>query len=332
MRQVLRIDADRDIGYGHAVRVAALVEKLPAAETIVCGHVDRLEHLFPGCKQIDAPADPRACVQLIRSLAAGLVLCDSPLLSPAFWPAAHALAPARMVAVDDYGGPVQADLVVNGTVLPEYHRYPALRGPAMALCGGRYALLRSCFRGRAWTEPLEQRLTVVAGSGPRAARWIGALATAGFFASHGSAVRLVVGWGFSNAELVQRLRSSGVVVHVGMEGPELAQLLTSSTLLLATGGMIVYEALALGVPSIILPQEDNLLAEAAWFASRGAIVDLGPMDDRCAARTAAVVADLWNDPSSRQRLAARAASVIDGAGTQRVAAHIAQLLARQART
>jgi len=322
MRRILRVDADSRIGYGHAVRTAALLSALPAGETLICGKVERFETLFPGARQIDAPTNPAECCEVMASQATDVLICDSPLLDDTFWQAITNWNIAPVVAIDDYGGMVDADLILNGTVLPEYHFYPALRPGGRTCCGGAYALLRPYFRQHAWTEPNEACITVVAGSGLRAARWVSSLLDGGCLNGWTARVQLVVGWGFYDVALLERARRANIAVSQGLDGRKLAELLAESTLLLATGGMIVYEALAAGVPSIIFPQEDNMIAEAAWFGQHGGIVNLGVDGGWSSVEVRSALALVFNNPERRLQLSASGRLLVDGKGVQRAATEI----------
>jgi spore coat polysaccharide biosynthesis predicted glycosyltransferase SpsG len=332
MKRIFRIDANREIGYGHAVRTAALAAALPPGDTIVCGEVEQHPAFFPGARLIDAPSTATECMQVMAELRPDVIVCDSPLLDAGFWNSADTATCPPLVAIDDYGGDVMADLIVNGTVLPQYHHYPLLRASARACCGAQYALLRPEFSSaNHWADPAEARLAIVVGSGRRAASWLQTLFEDGLLKERTFKVSVVVGWGFSEPELLGRMRRSGIQVDQGLAASDLASLLCSSSALLCTGGMIVYEALALGVPAIVFPQEENLVEEAAWFAARGGILDLGTVAGGSGDMVRRAVIALMKDSARRSELSRVARSLIDGAGIARAAKEIVGLVERGAR-
>jgi len=58
-----------------------------------------------------------------------------------------------VIALDDEGGELMADLVINGTVPDNYHFYPALRPGGKALTGPFYTLLHAAFGATPWRDP-----------------------------------------------------------------------------------------------------------------------------------------------------------------------------------
>ena len=101
---------------------------------------------------------------------------------------------------------------------------------------------------------------------------------------------------------------------------DLLEALTAVDLAVTTAGQALYEALAVGVPSVALPIVSNQQAAAADLAARGAAV---VTDDLHAAATEAV--SLSADPQRRDRLSATAQQLVDGYGALRVAFRVEML-------
>jgi spore coat polysaccharide biosynthesis predicted glycosyltransferase SpsG len=137
---------------------------------------------------------------------------------------------------------------------------------------------------------------------------------------------MVVGAAFPDrTALALACAQHGVALESDIAAERLAQLLSQSALALITGGMIVYEAVAAGVPAVVYPQMENLVAEANWFAARGAVVNLGAggMDAR---PLAGAVAALLTDRGERQAMSRRMNEIGDGQGMLRAARAIGTLL------
>ncbi len=90
-------------------------------------------------------------------------------------------------------------------------------------------------------------------------------------------------------------------------------------------GVTVYEALACGVPAIVLCRTSGDVAHARALAARGAVVSLGQhwTEDRIAA----AVAELVNDPQRCVAMSEAGRALVDGRGAERVAARLAALVA-----
>ena len=295
-RLLVRLDAGPK-GLGHAVRAKALLDGLKTPVTVTAsGGGAGLETIFPGC--VPWPVD-------IDDFDA--VLVDLPEAADGPWAELRAFK-GPVIAIDDFGGGIEADLVINGTVLPAYHRYPALRPGGRALCGPDHALIRPAFAAHPWRNPPDGGLAIVLGSGEAAFRWAHHLAGLRFPLP----VTLVVGAAFPDFTA-----PSDWVMRRAVGAEALAELLAGSRAALMTGGMVIYEAQAVGVPSLVCPLLDNMVAEVAWFAERGAVVDLGPKGggevERIAERLAV------NRP--------RPAGLIDGRGLERAARAVVEVLA-----
>jgi spore coat polysaccharide biosynthesis predicted glycosyltransferase SpsG len=244
--------------------------------------------------------------------------------------------PGAVVAViDDEGGDLDADLVVNGTVLEAYHRYSGLPARAQVLAGPRHTLLRPVFGRSRWPAAgagpgvgREAGVLMVVGSGAGAADWARFLASEVLDRTGWGRSRLVVGAAFPDrAALVSAGDAAGIQVLVGQSGAELAALLASAPVALITGGMIVYEALAVGVPAVVYPQIPNLLPEARWLAGRGCIHDLGAGGGFDAAAVRGAVNTLLGDRAAAAGMSRRQRRLIDGGGAGRMAAALLALVA-----
>jgi spore coat polysaccharide biosynthesis predicted glycosyltransferase SpsG len=275
VRLLLRIDAGHQLGFGHAVRSSALVDALASkTEMVVAGDdLDALAGFFPAARLHSVERDTLAAI--LESERPDAVLVDLRRHAPDLWSALR--GPGRpVIAVDDEGGELTADLVINGAVPDAYHCYPALRPGGKALTGLSYTLLRPAFGTTPWRDPEAPSVAVVVGSGERARHWAFALVGDALDRTAWGKVSMAVGAAFPDIELLrQSCDHAGVRVLSGLDAPALTDLLTRSRVALITGGMIMCEALAVGAPAIVFPQVPNLIPEATWFAARGAIRDLG---------------------------------------------------------
>lgn len=321
LRILARVDADGNTGAGHAVRVKAIVRTFGLnTELLIFGEGKELGKIFPqteircpGANQSTQIADAAARFE------PDLILCDLPAPGKDLRHHLDGETDVPFIVIDDFGGDYRASGVVNGTVLPAYHKYPGLRDDALRLCGGEYALLRRSFGE---TRPTGNRLRtigIVVGSGERAASWAEFLTSGAVDFADSGAVGMVVGWAFPDPDtLSERCAQKGISFAQGLSEEQLASFLASSELALVTGGMISYESLAVGTPTIIFPNMQNLIAEAEWFAANSCAVNLGEDGGFDAAYLRNVIASLKADPQARTRLSRNGHRAIDGRGVSRV--------------
>jgi spore coat polysaccharide biosynthesis predicted glycosyltransferase SpsG len=331
VRVLLRVDADPAIGFGHAVRCSALLAALRSdLDVVVAGDaVAALAAVFPAARVRSVEKDGLEVI--LRSERADVVVVDLPRHAPDLWNELRRLA-RLVVAVDDEGGAIDADIVVNGAAPESCHRYPALRGGAVALTGPAYALLRPEFRSARWRDPESASVAIVVGSGARARDWALALAGDALDRSAWGEVAMAVGRAFPDLdELRNACRRAGIRLVSGLDARAMAEHLAAAQVALITGGMIMSETLAVGAPAVVFPQVDNMVPEARWFAERGAIRDLGCNGGMAMRRVAVEVDGLLSDRIKACELSAQARRLVDGRGAERAAGALAARLADVAR-
>ena len=329
---VIRVDADHSIGLGHAVRCAALAEALTEASgggvaVTVVGAGTVLPGLFPGGQVLAIAADDDdAFARILAEREPAAVVIDHPHRVGSWVRRVRQTRPdAAVVVIDDEGGERDADLVINGTVPDAYHHYSGLPERARMLLGPCYTLLRPAFGRVSWSPPpadsADAGVVMVVGSGARATRWVTFLLSKAVDRSGwGARPRLVVGAAFPEpAALAKACDAAGLSLAVGLGAVDLASALVSASVALITGGMIVCEALAVGVPMVVYPQEANLVPEARWLAARGCLIDLGAEGGFQALAVQAAVAALRGDRDRAEAMSRCQRRLMDGRGAERVA-------------
>ena len=328
---LVRLDANHQIGLAHAVRVSAILDLLTVPRRItVAGAGELIADFFPGQQLLPASVeDHNAFFSLIGEIRPDLILVDHPRPGHGFWHGLRASAgDITVVSIDDEGGEVDADLVINGTVLDQYHHYPLLRPQARSLLGREYALIRPVFGATPWRNPCESSVVIVVGSADRARDWALQLVSGKVDLSSWGKVRMIVGRAFPDMSRLQHdCDALGVSLESGLSGERMAEALSQASVALITGGMIVYEALAVGVPAIVYPQIGNLVPEARWFAQRGCIADLGYEGGTNSGVVSEMVGRLLASSSERLAMSSAQRATIDGRGMLRVAKEIDGLLA-----
>lgn len=324
------LDANHQIGFGHAVRVSSILHQLKFAHSVIlAGDAQLLNDMFPWQRVYPiSVTHHNAFFALLDEVKPDLILIDHPSPGAGFWEmmSSHASG-IPVVAIDDEGGEFDADLIVNGTVPEQYHQYTLLKRKAKLLLGEEYALIRPIFGKTTWTESEEASVVIVVGSADRASSWASLLASGMVDISKWGRVRMIVGRAFPNmSELEQSCSEFGITLESGLSGEHMAVALSQASVVLITGGMVVYEAIAVGVPAVVFPQVENMIPEAEWFAERGCIVNLGYEDGMNADLISEKVLDLLSSSSKRISMSTLQREVIDGEGISRVANEISQLL------
>lgn len=327
---IIRVDAVHETGLAHAARCSRLVDLLPERPRVhVLGQGEALAEFFPYDKivPLKGPVDVFLKALVIES-EADAVLVDQPVHDPELWTALDALPQLKRLMVDDFGSDAPADLVINGTVIEDYHRYPNLRAGGQALCGGEYALIAPVFAKSRHDDARKGPVIAICGGGDRATDWAMKLAEEGPALTKPHPFIIIVGSSFPDFEDLKRMTVlNGGIAKQGVPVHQIASHLARAPAAIMTGGMVVYEALAAGVPSIVFPQLENLIPEIKYFAEEGAVIDLGfETGDDITALSEQLKA-LLADADKAAALSAKGPQLIDGLGMARAAEAISQMLA-----
>ncbi|MGE3843497.1 MAG: hypothetical protein AB7I50_18145 [Vicinamibacterales bacterium] len=314
-RVLFRVAAGPRIGSGHLIRATRLAA-LTGIDSVfsVRGVVSALR--LPGrlarVTRLRRPADAIA-----RERPSLVVVDDPSATHAAAWVAAARASGCPVAAFADSGiGARDGDVLVDGSVAPVRRR---LNGGSF-LAGPEYAVVDPAVERAARLEATRPRVFISLGGGVRtvyAARLAASLVAAW------PGLRVVVAGGFV---------ASCAPAHpdsVTWLGPQrsLVPWLAPATVAIVAGGITLYEACALGVPTVAVPVVDGQRAAVEAMAARGAVWRTAVEGARLPAcpDVLPLAFELLRSGEARERLRARAQSVVDGGGATRVA-HVLQQL------
>lgn len=334
-----RLDANEHIGFGHAARVAALISELENdSEIYVVGRGDSLNSFFPNAKKLfnlsslnqSEEENAKETMDVANSIGANILLCDQPNLSSTSWNLFNN-AKTKVIAVDDFGGEVRADVIINGTVLESYHNYPK-NDNGEQYCGGKYALLAPCFGESQWQENNNKDIVICLGSGELVKPWLTKLiADDGILRNiKANKISIILSKGFKlDKNINKQCQKLSAKIYQGIKQQQLAELLSNHTLAVTTGGMIIYEAMAVGVPLLAFAQVKSCLPEVSFLGKNGSLIDLGEdggltFIDRVSF-IEKEIKNLFNNPDAAKRMSEKNKNMIDGKGIKRVVEIIRKL-------
>lgn len=330
LRVLFRAPAGARRGFGHLVRCLSLARAL-GVRPLVALRGDQAASDVALSLGADLVASPS--LRAVRALAPDLVVVDDPVASQARrWIRAARAAGALVVTIHDLGiGAPEGDIVIDGSAT----RNATGRKGRLTLAGARFALLdpritqhrdagagiRDAKSRRAGSptpdprSPLSRRVVIALGGGPHA-QTAEAIARAIVAADPAADVRIVAGF-VAGARRRSRPRVRWTTSRDG-----LAPVLADADVAVVGGGMSLYEACAMGVPTVALPVVPAQASTVRAFAARGAAVAPAPRSDARGAAEAAL--DLLGNPRQRAALAHRSARLVDGRGAWRAAAAVVQ--------
>ena len=217
---------------------------------------------------------------------------------------------------------IDSDLVIDGSV----HTPRGVKGHCGTLRGLPYMILDPGVRAmrQKLTRAVPRRILVVLGGGSRltaSARLVRMIA------ARMRDVEIRVAAGFSGGRRVPAL-AIGTWIHA-RDG--LAKELASASVAVLAGGVTLYEACALGVPSVAIALNRAQHVTIRALARRGATVDAGVVTgDKALTRVAREVERLVVDAAARRQMAMAGRRLIDARGAARVAARLRHLPAQVA--
>lgn len=228
-----------------------------------------------------------------------------------------------VACVDELGNTdLNCDLVINGSIVREYHRYRSRSASMRVYAGPQYMLLSSEYRAfnsqsRAIGKKINHVVVAMGGADRSATTAKIVLALADRYNSIRKHV--VLGPGFADHESIDALiaRSGGSNWFVYRGLPSLAALLAQADVAFSAGGNTLYELACVGTPTIVLYEDEHERAQALTFQSRGFGLCLGKGAE---VKPGALLEALQSLErlEERQNHARAGMALIDGRGAERI--------------
>ena len=331
---LIRADAGAAIGTGHFARASALARALsagPGAEIVLATGYEgtALAPAFFGSEvevlTLPAGADGLDAVLAAshtRDWAPGVVVLDQYGSLPA-WERAVRGAGLKLMVMDDLDAASRADVIVRP------HGGLAGAGGGIVLRGPAFLPLSPDLVQLAGKAPRERgarlRLNICfGGSDPTGETGKAIVAAAGLTDFD---IDVVIGPGarLDPALIQDAERLPHVTLHRAASQAELASLVASADLALGAGGVMLWERMCLGVPSLVVSAADNQRPQIESMVAAGAIRFLGEHPAVTAADMARGVRSLAADEAARGAMAATGRALVDGRGAWRLAAWVIAL-------
>ena len=334
IRVAIRADAGPARGTGHYARAAAVADALRVGgSTDVLLITDEegaalVPSYFPSGIPILAleagSAGPAATMRALseQGFSPEVIYLDQYGEVPQ-WEAQAAEAGVRLLVLDDLDAASQADVIVRphggeaGTntillrgpeCLPLSHHVTALAERAVARANDRPLRLNICFGGSDPTGETSKALRALADL-------------------NGLGVDVVIG---PAASIDPALTGAAehmphVSLHHAPSQERLARLISEADLALGAGGVMLWERLCLGIPSLVIAVAQNQRPQIDAMAAAGAIRFVGNHVTVTPETIARAVEALAADEPARHALAATGRKLVDGRGAVRIAAWVRAL-------
>ena len=273
---VLRADASSSIGVGHVMRSLSLGEALIdegfGVELVSCGLAPSLQSLATSCgiEVVELSCAPRSSedAQFILTRNAAIVVVDGYEFSRDFFAVLEASNTTFAVIDDNAETKAQSpDAVINQNPHASESLYAHMQGTPKLLLGLQYAMVRKEVREVAAMHlPTREGEVFVAMGG---ADFLGLTAPiVEALVETGLQIRVAVGHANTQREHVQKLADKHGHVTL-IEQQDYVSSLASAHVAVLAAGSSLWEACAVGTPSIGLVVADNQIASANAAAKLG---------------------------------------------------------------
>lgn len=331
---LVRADGGADIGAGHVMRCLGLAQAWRAAGGMVlfvscvldAPMAERVEREGFNITRIDGPRGSLQDAVATRALiqkhkATWLVLdgyCfDSQYQADVVGDGHHALM------MDDTGefGPYYTDIVVNQNLHAVPEMYADSTGVRLLL-GPSFALMRDEFAlrdvDRCTVQAVARSLLVTLGGSDLAGHTERVAEAVRQVADPGLRCVVVIGSGNSHAEAIELAAATDPRVTVRRSVEDMAELMASADMALASGGSTVWELARMGVPTLVGSTSPPEHLAAIGLVSRGLFRYLGAFENLRPVSLATAIESLASDARLRQTMSVQARQMVDGRGRERV--------------
>lgn len=310
LRVLFAVAGGPRVGWGHLVRARSLARALgvPPLVAIRGSAATKRRATAGGWRVIDV----RTAAQLRRLGPELLVIDDLSAAAARAWVARARETGIPVASIHDLGlGVVESDLLIDGTVAPDRRA----RGRVATLLGPDYAMLDPRVREQRIVRAMSPaRILIALGGGSNAAL---AARMGEAIAARVPEADVRIASGFAKGP--RRPAVAAGVRWIDATAGLLPELATAAVAVVA-GGVTLYEACALGTPTIAYALNAPQQITIRQIARRGATV---------AARQADLVVReverLLGDAHARRRMGRAGRQLVDGRGALRVAARLRQL-------
>lgn len=237
-----------------------------------------------------------------------------------------------VICIDELGDrEIIADVVINGSIVKDWHRYQFRSQTAETYFGPKYMILDEAFSSfHQKGKPILTRATNV-------------LVSMGGADVSGATLRVIEGLDKLDKEIQKSIIiGPGFPHHSELKGllPEpaehnfkisynvsnMAQSMFEADLAISHGGDTLYELACVGTPNLVLYEVEHEGIQAGVFEQKGATIRLGKGTEVPTKQITAAVSSLLQDEAKRRGLSQHEKRLIDGRGTDRVCSIILEKL------
>ena len=230
----------------------------------------------------------------------------------------------KIVCIDELGSDqINADIVINGSVVKNWHSYSPNRIKANIFLGSRYKLMNprfSLFHKKEKRSNIKKKVVVAMGGADRTGATVRILDSLRKSEWEHEFV-FKIGPAFKYLDQLKRQlylsdrNKFSIVSHID----DIAEFYYSADLLISSGGNILYEIATVGTPGIVLWEDPHEQEQAITFEEYGVVRNLGSNERISGESLNKTINDILNDIILWNKMSIAGKNLLDGAGISRCA-------------
>ena len=224
-----------------------------------------------------------------------------------------------VVVIDDTGNKeISADLVINGSIVKEFHKYIPVKRNTKFYLGPKYCILGEEFDRLPSLEIAPEVTSVLISMGGSdlsglTVKVMEALVENALV----PVIHVILGVGFREEKkinkIIEKASASKIFLHKNV--PNMAQMMRQADIGITAGGRTAYELAASGVPGIIIPSSFHEVKVAETFGVKGIFLPLSQWDKE---KFIELLKKLINNYHLRKKMSEEGQKLVDSEGRRRV--------------
>ena len=325
----IRIDGGIQVGSGHFFRCFALSQQLVKKGKnfifLINNEKDFHQHtksldlsylVLKGNTEIEKIINLKKHLPTIKKLIVDLPL-ENGLYSKAFE------NKCKTAIIDDVGNKkIFSEMLFNGSIVNKYHNYQIMKKNTRVFLGPDYLILRDEFlrarnKTRISTKSINEILLTFGGSDDT--DLINKILP--FFSKKNIKTNVILGPSCPFIEEIQEKFQEFKNVNFHINPNNISSLLAKQDLVISSSGTTTYELACLGIPTILIPTNNEQIPTAVEMSKRGFGINYGIWDNNL--QRLEEIFSRFNDHTIREKVSKIGKNIVDGRGVFRV---IEQLL------
>jgi len=339
MRILIRLDGNKKIGFGHISRIRNLTEVMKRHEIqiLLGGDYAKTSPLFEKagvkCHPVNSLNEKKEIEIIHKYIAntkADIIIVDriNSSYSDSYFDSLKNFG-IPVVALDDCGNKkINADIVINGTVVREWRKYPKTN--TRFFLGPEFMVLnKNIIKYNQMKKSISDTVeTVTITTGGSDLKSIAPTITRTLLKFDGiKRINVIEGpyFSYKTKAILKKFEKDGRV-KIFRNLKNIHDIIYNSDFVFLTAGLTAYECACIGTPFAAVNQVEHQNHTSEAFEKLGVCVNIGLYNKKTANRIMGIINDIFPNKSLREKMSKTSKKIVDGKGSIRVAKIIETLI------